>query len=44
MPKYRLVTTPATEPLNLNEVKLFLRVDDTTEEEFINTLITAESG
>ena len=44
MPNYRLVTTPATEPLTLNEVKLFLRVDDTTEDDFITSLITAARG
>ena len=44
MPNYRLVTTPATEPLTLNEVKLFLRVDDTTEDDLITSLITAARG
>lgn len=40
MPNYRLVTAPATEPLTLTEVKLFLRVDDTTENDLITSLIT----
>ncbi len=44
MPNYRLVTAPATEPLTLNEVKLFLRVDDTTEDDLITSLITAARG
>ncbi len=44
MPNYRLVTAPATEPLTLNEVKLYLRVDDTTEDDFITSLITAARG
>jgi len=44
MPNYRLVTAPASEPLTLNEVKLFLRVDDTTEDDFITSLITAARG
>lgn len=44
MPNYRLVTTPATEPLTLNEVKLYLRVDDTTEDDLITSLITAARG
>ena len=41
MPNYRLVTAPASEPLTLTEVKLFLRVDDTTENDLITSLITA---
>jgi uncharacterized phiE125 gp8 family phage protein len=44
MPNYRLVTAPATEPLTLNEVKLYLRVDDTTEDDLITSLITAARG
>ena len=41
MPNYRLVTAPASEPLTLTEVKLYLRVDDTTEDNLITSLITA---
>ena len=41
MPNYRLVTAPASEPLTLTEVKLYLRVDDTTENDLITSLITA---
>ena len=44
MPNYRLVTAPATEPLTLNEVKLFLRVDATTVDDLITSLITAARG
>lgn len=40
MPNYRLVTAPASEPLTLTEVKLYLRVDDTTEDDLITSLIT----
>ena len=37
--EYRLITAPATEPLSLSEVKLFLRVDDTVENDLITALI-----
>lgn len=41
MPNYRLVTAPATEPLTLAEAKLYLKVDDTSEDDFITALIVA---
>jgi len=40
MPNYRLVTAPSTEPLTLTEVKTYLRVDDTVENDLITSLIT----
>lgn len=39
--EYRLVTGPATEPLSLEEVKLYLRVDNTVENNLITALILA---
>lgn len=35
-----LITAPATEPLTLSEVKLFLRIDGTTEDALLASLIT----
>jgi hypothetical protein len=42
-PLYRLVETspPSIEPLTLDEVKIFLRVDQTNDDALITTLITA---
>ena len=37
----RLKTAPATEPITLTEAKLFLRVDASTEDDLITTMITA---
>lgn len=41
--KYIVVAEPTTEPVSLEEVKLFLRLlpDDTSEDDFISGLITA---
>lgn len=41
MAQYKLVTAPGSEPITLNEAKLYLRVDDTTEDDLISALITA---
>lgn len=38
---YRVITAVTTEPLTSTEVKLHLRVDDTTEDNLITILITA---
>jgi uncharacterized phiE125 gp8 family phage protein len=37
----RRISAPATEPVTLSETKLFLRVDSSTEDTLISTLITA---
>ena len=41
MAQYKLVTGPASEPITLAEAKLYLRVDDTTEDALITAIITA---
>ena len=41
MAQYKLVTGPASEPITLAEAKLYLRVDDSTEDALITAIITA---
>lgn len=41
MSSYSLVTAPTVEPLTLSEAKLFLRVDQTTEDALITAMIVA---
>lgn len=41
MAQYKLVTGPSSEPITLAEAKLYLRVDDTTENDLITAIITA---
>ena len=41
MAQYKLVTGPSSEPITLGEAKLYLRVDDTTEDALITAIITA---
>lgn len=41
MAQYKLVTGPSSEPITLAEAKLYLRVDDTTEDALITAIITA---
>lgn len=41
MSSYSVVSAPSTEPLTLTEAKLFLRVDQTTEDTLITSLIVA---
>ena len=41
MAQYKLVTGPSSEPITLGEAKLYLRVDDSTEDALITAIITA---
>lgn len=41
MAQYKLVTGPSSEPITLAEAKLYLRVDDSTEDALITAIITA---
>jgi uncharacterized phiE125 gp8 family phage protein len=41
MAQYKLVTGPSSEPITLAEAKLYLRVDDSTEDALITSIITA---
>ena len=39
MPGLKLIVAPSTEPVTLTEVKSQLRIDSTTEDTYLNTLI-----